>query len=241
MFCTVSGKDTLRCWEKHAKPEPGDLSSPYSLQDQWIIIMSCRCVCMTNMLFASFPEALCTYIHCVWVHFTDDWMIRCSVQSWKVISPLNMGEEAANGPTSSHKLNSNTDQSFIYYSKSRICSDTHDEQHLYETHTAGKWKKSPNPQKWWLNRLKLELEAEHHFSIFHRTVSEDFLKFCFFANEINLELTFWDCFSIFLCLEKMDNRKSLSFHFYPYPGLSERGQCSELTPQLTSHWLLAVY
>lgn len=148
MFRTESGKDTLRCWEKHAKPEPGDLSSPYSLQDQWIIIMSCRCVCMTNMPFASFPEALCTYIHCVWVRFTDDWMIRCSVQSWKVISPLNMGEEAANGPRSSHKLNSNTDQSFIYYSNmSHIHAATHMENNI-STKETGKWKKkSPNPQK----------------------------------------------------------------------------------------------
>lgn len=60
--------------------------------------MSCRCVCMTNMLFASFPRALCTYIHCVWVHFTDDWMTRCSMQSEKSFPRSTWGKRLQTAP-----------------------------------------------------------------------------------------------------------------------------------------------
>lgn len=93
MFYKESEKLTLNCWERHAKPQPQDLSSTLSFQDQWIIIMSSpwMSMCMYDKhAVASIPEALCTYIHTshvfVWVHFTDDWMIRCNVHSRKSFS-----------------------------------------------------------------------------------------------------------------------------------------------------------
>lgn len=74
MFCREWDKLTLKCWEKHTNAQPQDLSSTYSLQDQWIIITSCQCLCMTNVLLQASPRHCVYILHVfVWVRFTDEW------------------------------------------------------------------------------------------------------------------------------------------------------------------------
>lgn len=88
-LCFTHNQKYFKLLLRHATPQPQDLSSTFSFQDQWIIIMShpCSSLCMYDKhAAASFPEDLrCVYIHTlhvlVWIHFTVDWMIRCNVYS----------------------------------------------------------------------------------------------------------------------------------------------------------------